>query len=631
MSVSAACVPAALRRALVLVVLAVSCGVAAIVAATPASAHAFLTTSNPSDGEVVASAPTDLRLEFSERVLLSATRVDLVDSRGRHFAPTGLRMIESDESDGEQPVELVAALPALPHNTYRITWETISADDLHRTSGLIVFGIATPVHAAGVSEPMPKPDEALIRWAMFGLLAVVMGGGVVAALLRRQRTDVAATAARRTLRIAAGSGALAAVAAVALLFDQLAGGGLGLRQVLLSSYGGRWAVRETGLALLAVTALAAVRRPRRSTSWLAGFGVVLAGVGSALLGHSGAAKPLSVARVAADALHLTAAGTWTGMLVLAVVIVVPLLRAGAEAAAAARFVLRRYAIPAAACLTVMAVTGLYLASDVVGSVDAAILTLYGRALLLKLVLVGIATSLGLVNALRIRRGLASASALRTITAESLVALLVVAMAAILTSGQPAREPRFIRTPTSSAVPVVDGGVADLQEAVAVRPNQPGRNVVLVDVFDTRRPSPGPVRTVAVTVIGADGVRSDPVHAKLLADGRWSAPIDLNASGPVKLDVEVGRAGLPALDKVFSWTVAGKSEMSRQPVISMAPLRSPLRTAAIVLGFLCLVAWGIVSLVRLRSRRRLTATPPAGEAVTEPEVAKVDVGVGAGGQ
>src|ERR1700712_3782664 len=64
------------------------------------------------------------------------------------------------------------------------------------------------------------------------------------------------------------------------------------------------------------------------------------------------------------------------------------------------------------------------------------------------------------------------------------------MSALLTSGQPAREPQLVRYAADRAVPVVNGAAADLQETLAVKPNLPGANVVLVGVFDTRRPSPG---------------------------------------------------------------------------------------------------------------------------------------------
>ena len=612
------------RRLGALLVTVLVCGIMTLVSAAPASAHAFLADSNPADGAVLNTAPANLRLEFSESVLLSATKVDVVDSDGTHYAPTNIRIVESaDSSDTEQPVEVVADLPALPHSVYRVSWETISTDDLHRTSGVIVFGVAVQVKAAGVTEPTPKPDEATIRWAMFGLLSLAMGGIATAMLFRRQGVALARVAARRTLRYAAVGGVLALVTAVALLIDQLIGGGVGLRQALFSSYGARWAIREAGFAMLAVAAVLGVRRSSVAASLgLAGVGAALACTGSALLGHSGAGKPLSITRVMADALHLAAASTWGGLLLSAVLVVVPLLRAGGARAAVGRQVLRRFATPAAVCLSVMLVTGVYLASNVVGSVDAAILTIYGRVLLVKLAIVVVAGVLGLLNSVRLRREGTPANLRRTLLAECAAVLVVLGLAATLTSGQPAREPRFIGV-SSSAVPVVDGDVADLQEAVAVRPNQPGRNAILVDVFDTRRPSPAPVRSVTVTVLYLDGVRSQPISAQFVADGRWSAPVDITSPGRVRLQVEVNRPGLPVASRSFNWTVGGATTAARSATISMTPIHSVLRTSAAVLGLGCLAAWALVVAARWRRHRREVSSQALEE---RPDIAETQ-GVG----
>ena len=68
-----------------------------------------------------------------------------------------------------------------------------------------------------------------------------------------------------------------------------------------------------------------------------------------------------------------------------------------------RSVLRAFGPPAAGCVGVMVVTGVYLSSEVIGSVDAALFTTYGRTLLLKVTLAVVAGSLALVNTLRLHR------------------------------------------------------------------------------------------------------------------------------------------------------------------------------------------------------------------------------------
>ena len=275
------------------------------------------------------------------------------------------------------------------------------------------------------------------------------------------------------------------------------------------------------------------------------------------------------------------------MVILAVVLA-PRLRAGGAPLESARVVLRRFGPPAAVCVAVMVVTGVYLSSEVVGSVDAALLTVYGRTLLLKLALAGVAGALALVNTVRLRRRHPRSTPRRTVLAEAVAALGVLALAAVLTSGQPARvEPQLVRDPSRVPDRLVDGKVADLQEALSIRPNQPGPNVVLVDVFDTRRPAPSPVRQVLVSVTAAGGNtgRYLPAPSRWRTDGGPSTPTSA-WTGPRHGPRSPRCAeGCPTPPAPYRWTVGGAPEQTRPAVVSTAPLRPVLRAAA-----LCFWPW-----------------------------------------
>ena len=148
---------------------------------------------------------------------------------------------------------------------------------------------------------------------------------------------------------------------------------------------------------------------------------------------------------------------------------------------------------------------------------------------------------------------------------------VLALAAVLTSGQPVMEPQLVQS-TTVASTVVDGAVSDLQEAVSISPNRPGASVVLVDVFDTRRPSPGPVREVLVSFLGASG-RSQPQRAEQLSDGRWSLATTLADPGSIQVQVLARRSGLPDAARSFAWTIGARG---RRP---WPPSSRPRRSAA----------------------------------------------------
>ncbi|MHB1491163.1 MAG: copper resistance CopC family protein, partial [Cellulomonas sp.] len=561
-----------------------------------AQAHAFLAGSNPADGQVLDAAPHELHLQFSESVVLGATQIDIVDSHGRHYAPGDLSVV-GDGADTEAPVEIVGTLPALDSGAYRVSWETLSSDDLHRTSGVLVFGIGETVTAGGLVEPSPRPLEAGLRWVMFLGLSGALGGALASRLLGAARAPVAASPpavrdARRATRVSLGGAATGVMASVVLLADQLSAVA-GPGDLLRGSYGLRWGLREVGLLLL--VAAAATRLTTRAPSgrgWLLATGAALALVGNALLGHSGAGATTSITRVLASAAHLGAAATWAGCLVVLAVVLLPHARPGSRGGRRARTVLRLFGPPAAACVGVMVVTGVYLASEVIGSVDAALFTVYGRTLLLKLALACVAGILALVNTFRLHRSRPRRTPRATVAAEALAAVGVLALAAVLTSAQPAMEPELVRSTVAATDSHLDRVVADLQESVAIQPNLPGPNVLLVDLYNTRRPAPAPVRSVEIVLTPVGGTPQTFV-AEALVDDQWSIHADLAAPGRLAVEVIVHRAGLDDTSAVYSWVVGGAPDRTRAAVVSTDPIGPALRIAALVLLIVLLVVWFLV--------------------------------------
>ncbi|MDX6207541.1 MAG: copper transport protein [Frankiales bacterium] len=578
---------------------------------------------------MLTSAPGQLTLRFSESIEAATTHLDIVGSDGATHQPTSVQVVSAGGS-GSGPVLLVVGLPPLPADAYRVSWQTVSSDDLHQTNGILVFGVRHPVTAAGLHEPPPALPESALRWLLFLALATTLGGTLLAALFRPDASGPFADAAVRRCRGLALAGSVVALGvSLALLRQQMYDSGESLSRLLPSTYGHRWLVREAGLAALVPLMYSRLRggfgpTAQRFLRWFTAAAATLAAVGSALLGHAGAGATPSVTRVGADAAHVLAAAVWAGTLLVAAVVVVPRLRPSGGEAVTARAALGRFAVPAAICVAVMAVTGVYLTSGVAGSVDAVLMTTYGRVLIAKVALVCVAGALGLANSAALHPGVAgSVRSLvtrrrpapaaeprrpRHLVPEALVAASVLALSAVLTSGQPAREPQLVSSTAGHTVPVLDGAAADLQETLAVQPNLPGANVLLVGVFDTRRPSPGVVRGVQVAIVGADGAQAVPLALTPLADGRWSAPASLTASGAALVRVTVHRQGLPDASSSYRWVVGGSPSLTRPAVLSTAPIANTLRVAAGGLAVLIAVPAGFVVASRRRSRRGRAAVP-----------------------
>ncbi len=597
-----------------LVAAALALGLLAGPGVRPAAAHAYLTATSPTDGASLGEAPTQLRLEFSEHVVPQATHIAVTDAAGHLYAVTGLRAERSPAApdddtgteavDTEEPLALVADLPALPNGAYHVQWETLSSDDLHRTAGGFAFGVNTAVaadSASGTTETPPDLVDALGRWAVLAGLALALGAVLVRRLLPTPAGSNRRLSSR--LRTAGVAGALAAASlgAVCFALDLARVGG----SVITSSYAARWALREAALLLLVLTIAKGAR-----LVWIVAA-TLLACVGTVLLGHTGLrGGPLWTV---ASALHLGAGAAWFGAVTVLAWLALRHRSLGLETGEL-KDVLRGFFRPAAVLVATVAVTGLYLASDVVVSADAVIGTTYGQVLLAKTLVVAAAGLLALVTSRRLHHHPHIESALipidsavvpiesaarRRIALEATGLGIALALAAVLASGQPAISPTLVDSTGPAPSRILDQTAGSLQLTLVVAPNHPGDSVVTLDVFDARRPSPGPVTGVSVALPSAvPQTATAPIAAHRVSQYRWAAGVSVPHSGVTPITVTVHRQGLPPTVTTFDWVV-GTAAPTPAVVVSRAPISGLLQTAALVL----LLALALALALRLATNRR----------------------------
>jgi methionine-rich copper-binding protein CopC/putative copper export protein len=593
------------RRLLVSLGVAVGTALLVGLGASPASAHAYLASSSPADGASLAAAPRTIELRFTEHVVLEATEVTVTEPNGHQLALSGLSLVESDE-DREAPSTVVAPVPTLGVGAYHVSWSTLSSDDLHKSSGTFAFGVQSEVQAAGPSETNPDLFELVGRWAVLAGLGAGLGAVVVGRLLGRLPVD-RGRMPRAWLRRQAARLLVAAtgVALVVALVDLVRFGSA----AFTTGYVVRWGLRE--LTLLGAASVLGGRRGRpigrRRGELAATTTLVGAGLLTVSIGHFGLRG--GATWVITSTAHLVAALLWAGSVAALAVLGVRSGRLGLSRGDV-RTVLRGFRVPATVSVVVIAVSGVYLASDVVVSVDAVLLTTYGRVLLAKVALAGLVGLIALVTTrlLHTRRVQERAARGPFVGVEAVGLLVVVALAGLLATGQPAVSPRLV---TEEAPSVIDDRpVADLQQTLALRPNRPGSSVALIDVLDTRRPAPGPVTGVSLTVRGlASGGGSQTttsgataVAATAVTPSRWSAALVLPSSGPVDLDVVVHRRGVDDVHSTVRWVV-GQSSSDPATVVSRAPVSGLLAWSSVVLALVA--ALGAVLLAR---RRHARATP-----------------------
>lgn len=483
--------------------------------AAPAAAHALLVGSQPNDRAVLAEAPTEVVLTFTEPVTL----------------PTGgLRVLDADAQRVDlgtiataDPTQVAVALPPeLPDGGYVVTYRAVSADS-HPVAGVRTFtvGDSAEVDAAtlaGIADDRAAATARRVGQGLRGLgyLALLLAtGGAVAGWVVVRRGEDRALAHRLAVRAALAGAAVSLLAvpvqAVAVTGDLAAlWSGLAWWETASSSFGVAAIVRATLLAVLAAALLA--RSPAAVTL------LVAAGAAGtvALDGHQRSVSPTWLL-VAGDLLHVGAAAVWFGGLVV-VTVLVARSSSRREPVAAAELI-ARFSGVALGAVVLLAIGGLAMAWPLVGQPAALLGTAYGVTLLVKLGAVAAVVGVAAYNRLRLvpaivagtspvgdvptppagpvpgatvattervdRAPAAWAQLQRTLRVEVVLLVGVLLVTGVLATTQPAAQAAGFGGLFETTTGLGD----ELELEMVVDPNTAGRNTVHLYVLDaTGRPS-----------------------------------------------------------------------------------------------------------------------------------------------
>ncbi|WHM37677.1 copper resistance protein CopC [Streptomyces sp. BPTC-684] len=374
--------------------------------ASPASAHAAVTATNPKDGAVVASAPKDVDLTFSEQVAMDDKSIRVLDPNGKR-ADTGELLNLCSGSIVKYGVSL---RDGLPKGTYTVAWQAVSADS-HPVAGAFTFSIGAPSKTT-VSLSAPDVGGGLVgalydtmRYAAYAGFILFTGGGAFVLACWQRGASV-----RPVQRLVVGGWLTMTAATIALLLlrTPYTGSGEladafdldGLKAVLQTKSG---AALSSRLLLLSAAALfisvlfgAYAKRENEEKKDLTyglaigGF-VVAAGIAAtwALAEHASTGIQTALAMPVA-VVHLLSVATWLGG--LATLLVALHLTPSVERAA-----VRRFSRIAFWSVAVLASTGVYQAWRQVGSWSALTGTGYGQILLVKVGLIAVLLSAAYIS------------------------------------------------------------------------------------------------------------------------------------------------------------------------------------------------------------------------------------------
>ncbi|OVE85519.1 copper resistance CopC/CopD family protein [Natronolimnobius baerhuensis] len=426
--------------------------------AMPVAAHAYLSETDPANGEQVETLPEEVTLTFSgdgvQNADIAVTNPDGEDISSDpeiNADDTQIVTVPLEASDGDAP-----------EGMYTVDWEVL-ADDGHTTAGSFFFSLGDePLDRDAVLEAYEDDDEVddevpPLETAAKGLLLVALvglvGGPTAGALAVYPVADRLNSSThvvdQRLKRLLAGAAVVLLAAVLALGYVQASAVGSPSLEVFLEflemPLGQAWTVQfVAALAVCGVLALGLAGIGSRPV-WLGGtaLGAVVVGAAVSWTSHSATAID-RLQGMTVDFVHIGGAALWVGGLVVLALVVPAVLRETppADRAALAAGTIRRYSLLALAGVTLAGATGLALAAWHVPSLSALTESVYGTALSAKTLLVLLALGLGgLTRFVLLRHLEASASDesgtttsfVRVVRLEVAVLVVVLLLSGLLTS------------------------------------------------------------------------------------------------------------------------------------------------------------------------------------------------------
>jgi methionine-rich copper-binding protein CopC len=106
-----------------------------VAAVSAASAHAFLDHAEPKVGSIVKGSPGEVKIWFTEGVILPFSEVKVTDASGKEYQKSDKHL-----EPGRQDV-LIVSLERLKPGKYKVAWR-VTAVDTHVTHGSFPFEVS---------------------------------------------------------------------------------------------------------------------------------------------------------------------------------------------------------------------------------------------------------------------------------------------------------------------------------------------------------------------------------------------------------------------------------------------------------------------------------------------------------
>ncbi len=499
---------------------------ALVIGVAPVFAHAGLLKSNPEANASLPRPPVQIELFFSEALESSFSSITVLNSDGAS--------VDSNDSrvDAADSTRMTVSLRSIPDGVYTVSWKALSAVDGHLTTGSFPFAVgnvdASALAAADQASKRIKFsfDEMIARWLLFLSATTLTGGAIFKIVVWREETLKVLETFKVLNFIALITLTLANILGLISQAGQASNTGFALpwdtafTGVLFTTrFGALWITRFA-LSLLLVrftlvkrviprSAQLSPEQSRRGDEesfgqhqrflaslgmtyphWIV-FAISLILLLSISLGSHAAADADPTLAIINDWIHLCAASVWVGGLIHFAAGLWALKKAEGASKDAAHLI-PRFSALALISVGTLILTGLYASVIRVGSFEALNNTIYGRTLIVKLIIALPMLAMGAINLLVITPGMKKTSSdlegsthsasrnlqglfRKIVTSEVTMGAVLLLSVAVLTSLPPAQ--------TASTLPslAAQKNVDDLNIKVEIAPGRVGQNTFTVRV------------------------------------------------------------------------------------------------------------------------------------------------------
>ncbi|WP_326850360.1 copper resistance protein CopC [Bacillus haynesii] len=481
-----------MKRATLWAVLAVLC---TILLPKAAFAHAYIVNSTPAENQELKKAPAEIKIEFNEAIQKGFHSITVRNSSGERV-DSGKTEIDPQNAK----IMTVKLKPKLQDDIYSAEWRAVSADG-HPVSGTIPFSIGNiqgglPKDQQNQASGLPAADTVIERVLLYTGFSLFIGAALFQLVWHRPENGWPGDKRRRLKRIKNAALLLTGAAIIIQLpLQTKANAGVSwsgafqpslLQETLLNTTGGMlWLIN---IAIIALLVFCSNRKGLKSAilSLFLFAGLLFV---KSLDGHA-ASTSAGYMTTAMNFIHLNAASIWTGGLAMFVLFF------GKDWLKSDKNLIwetiRRFSPWALVSAGLLIFSGLFNSFFIVHTLDNLFGTAYGKALLVKSVLVLLMIGLGAFHYFRFRKAPKQQGG-RSMKAEWAVGLLILLTTAVFTNipSPPAPLPQ----PFSETKELTEGNTLSLR----ISPNMPGSNTFEVTVRNRKGDVVKDIQKIELTV------------------------------------------------------------------------------------------------------------------------------------